>query len=80
MKTRTTEEQRKLLHEFLTNRIVDDDDPYRRISYSVACQALLDLDDVLFRLETVESRLRAAHDGVSGAERSISALLLETAR
>jgi hypothetical protein len=82
MRTRTTQEDREALRKYFVELIIADEGrlPPRYEREKFMAQVLLDCQDAIDRVESLESRLRSIQDSASATERAISSLIIEACR
>jgi len=82
VRTRTTQEDRDELRKYFVDLIAKDaaELPPRHEREKFMVQVLLDCQDALDRLETIQGRLRYALDGIDSAQGLVSGLLLDIHR
>lgn len=82
MKTRTTQEDRDELRKYFVDLIIADETrlPPRYAREKFMLQVLLDCQEAIDRVESMEQRLKDVHDNANAVQQAISSLLTEARR
>jgi hypothetical protein len=82
MKTRTTQEDRDDLRKYFVDLIIASEGalPPRYAREKFMLQVLLDCQEAIDRVESMENRLTCAYDGITSAQGYVSSLLRAASR
>jgi hypothetical protein len=84
VKLRTTQEQRDALRQFIVDRVIAHDGPLANLPdgdrWQEVAQVLIDCNEAIYRVESMENRLSNALDGITSAQGYVSSLLTDVRR